>query len=244
MQIDTFNSTVPSTLVQVNSFGVQIFSPLTSGTGLFAELYASALGGPPARNGFFSSLDTAGIRVAAADSGGLVVTNGAVRMAFTSTSKVITLFYDLDVSDGYQWIEYDSFGIAGAGGANGNADWGLADNQQISAFVYGYSQGMTVTTGQMFGDNFMETGGVTPIGGPPTIPNGGFQFAFPTNNPLLAAIVDVTGNFNGVTPTDHRNYNVDVAQDEQGKLSAMGTSDGIIVAGGDTITPDVPMADS
>jgi hypothetical protein len=74
------------------------------------------------------------------------------------------------------------------------------------------------------------SGGTTP---PVIGPTGAFGFSFPTNNPSLTAITDITGNYAGVTPySHHRNYNVDVAQDESGKLTAMGTVSGITNAAG------------
>jgi len=101
--------------------------------------------------------------------------------------------------------------------------------------IYGYSVGMSITSGQMYVDNFAQTGGVLPTGGPPPDPLGNFEFRFPTNNPLLTRIVNVTGNYSGVSQTSsHRNYNFDLAQDETGKLSVMGTIDGIADVNGNT----------
>ena len=68
--------------------------------------------------------------------------------------------------------------------------------------------------------------GGTPV---PVDPTGNFDFSFPTGNPDLTAIADLSGNYQGVTPnTYQRHYNVDVAQDESGKLSVMGTATGIL----------------
>lgn len=65
------------------------------------------------------------------------------------------------------------------------------------------------------------------------IPTGSFPFVFPTNNLSLTAIADISGTYTGKTPTAaQRNYNVDVAQDQDGKVAAMGTVDGIIPKGG------------
>ena len=74
------------------------------------------------------------------------------------------------------------------------------------------------------------SGGATPV----IDPTGAFGFAFPTNNTLLTAITDLSGTYTGTTVyTKHpRQYNVTVAQDESGKLSGMGTVDGIIPKGG------------
>ena len=232
MQIDTFNSTVPNQNFQVNSAGITLLSPLTTSDDIFVELYSSQLGGPPARTGFQSDLTTGGSTVAQVDGGINGITNGAVRLAFNSTTKVITAFYDSNVSNGYQWVQFASFGVAGAGGANGNTNWGLTASDQFSIFVYGFSQGMAINSGQMYLDNFMETGGIAPAGPPSPDPIGSFRFGFPSNNPLLTRIVDLSGNYRGTAP---RNYSIDVAQDETGQLAIMGTMDGVKNANGSPV---------
>jgi CARDB len=181
IQIDTFNGTSP--LLGGNAFGIRILSPhtpspLTLADGVSAELYSSVPRGGPVRREFASYLSSTAGSDGFADSGDIGATNGAVRIAFDSATKVVTVLYDKDVTDGYQWVEYGSFGIAGAGGANGNTNWGLAEGEQFSAFVYAYSRRLgrisgplgRIFSGQMFGDNFMETGGVPP-NGPPNQPN-------------------------------------------------------------------------
>jgi len=67
--------------------------------------------------------------------------------------------------------------------------------------------------------------GGTPL---PVDPTGNFDFSFPTGNPDLTAIANVSGNYEGVTPEKKRHYNVDVAQDESGKLAVMGTATGFL----------------
>ncbi|MCG3149822.1 MAG: hypothetical protein PCFJNLEI_03287 [Verrucomicrobiae bacterium] len=70
-------------------------------------------------------------------------------------------------------------------------------------------------------------------GAAPSAPTGTFGFAFPTNNASLTAIADVTGNYSGAANfTIPRNYNIDVAQDESGKLAYIGTIDGFTPTGG------------
>jgi len=74
------------------------------------------------------------------------------------------------------------------------------------------------------------SGGATP---PAADPTGLFGFSFPTNNALLTAITDLSGTYTGVTvsATHPRHYNVTIAQDESGKLSGMGTVEGIVPGG-------------
>jgi hypothetical protein len=118
--------------------------------------------------------------------------------------------------------------VAGTGGFDGDTDWKLGDDDQFAVWIYGYSSGMIINTSQMVVDNFSETGGAASAGGPTPDPIGNFHFRFPTNNPLVTKIVSIIGNYQGASQSSsHRNYNIDVAQDESGKIIAMGTMDGI-----------------
>ena len=239
LQFDTFNGTVPNQYLQVSSVGLMILSPLTGASSLYVELYASSFAGLPKINGFNATLETASTDIGSADTGDLGATNGAVRMAFNSTNKVVTVYHDANVANGYQWVEFGSFGLAGAGGTTANTDWGLAGTNQFPVYVYGYSAAMTVTNGRMYGDNFRETGGATPTGGPSPVPVGNYTFGFPTNNPLLTAIASITGHYTGqwTVVANSRTYNVDVAQDDSGKVVTMGTLTGISNSrGGSTLT--------
>ena len=86
---------------------------------------------------------------------------GAICIAFNSTTKVFTVYYDIDPGDGYQWTAFGSFGVAGSGGTRGTTNWGLTDNDQFVAQVFGYSEKANrITSGQLYGDNFLETGAV------------------------------------------------------------------------------------
>jgi hypothetical protein len=85
---------------------------------------------------------------------------GAILLSFNAASKVFTVSYDIDPSDGYLWTEFGSFGVAGSGGSSGTRDWGLNDSDQFTAYLFGYSDGVLVTSGEIYGDNFLETGGL------------------------------------------------------------------------------------
>jgi hypothetical protein len=229
LQFDVANTTTPNLNFQVNSMGVLIQPVKYSTNDIFVELYSSSLGGPPARTGFLAELDTGDQTLGSVDKEGAAgVTNGAFRIIFYATNKVFEVYYDVDVSDGYQWVGHASFGVAGTGGVDGDTDWGLGDDDQFAVSIYGYSSGMIITSSQMVVDNFSETGGVVSAGGPTPDPIGNFHFRFPTNNPLVTKIVSIIGNYQGVSQTSsQRSYNIDVAQDESGKITAMGTMDGI-----------------
>ena len=236
IQVDLSNLSHPAGPTQVNSMGLKLLSTRDGTNEVFAELYSSSLGAAAPRTGFLAELDAGDTRVASVDrEGGVGVTNGAMRLAFDSTNRVVTVSYDLDTADGYQWVEQATFGVGGSGGVDGNSDWDLAATDQFSLYLYGYSQSQTLTSGQVFADNFVETGGVAPAGGASPDPLGNFHFAFPTNNPALVRILSVIGNYQGVSPSvPARNYNLDVAEDESGRLTALGTVDGFVDSTGST----------
>src|SRR6185369_526124 len=122
---------------------------------IFVELYNSQLEFPVARKGFDAELETPGMEDVFTDTSDIVMNNaGAVRMAFDSVTKVVTVYW---ATNNHDWTEFGSFGLAGSGGTTGNADWGLAEGDQFRIYVYGYSTFMKVDAGEMYGDNFQTT---------------------------------------------------------------------------------------
>jgi len=235
VQVDCFNNSSPVAPFQVNSMGITLESPLSGDTTLYTELYNSALGiGPTARTGFETRMTVAGISSGSEDSGGLAITSGAVRMRWNSTTKVLTCEYDDDPSDGYQWTYLTTYGLAGSGGTY-NANWGMSATDRFFISLYGYSSAMSVAAGQMHLDNFTETGGTEAGGGTRPEPTGSFPFVFPTGNDLITPILSLTGNYQGTSPVvPQRGYSFDVAQDESGKIMAMGSVDGVQDSSGDS----------
>ena len=234
IQFDTFNGTNPIIAGQVCSMGVTILSPLSGGDYLYHELYrvSHGLGGNGV--GVNTDLNTDDISVAGEDSGDLALDRVALLVRWDSDKKVLNCLYDKNPADGLQWIKLASMGLAGADGTSGNTDWGMAAKDQFFISVYGYSSAMKVNAGEMYLDNFNERGGVTPDQVERPKPTGRFPLEFPKNNPFLTKILSLTGNYRGTFPsTKPRDFNVDVAQDESGKLAVMGTVDGIKDSKGD-----------
>ena len=162
MQIDITNNTQLTKNGQWANLGIGIMSPYTKEDGIFAGLYASTYYGLPVSKGLWAELDAGGIAVASIMTDVPGLTSGAIRFAYASGTKVITVYYDTDPSNGYQWTEYASYGVDGSGGISGNVNWGLTDSDKFRPIVYGYSELVSITSGQLYGDNFQETGGVVP----------------------------------------------------------------------------------
>jgi hypothetical protein len=234
MQLDCHNTSAPVAPFQVNSMGFTLESPLDDHTDVYLEFYNSALGGP-ARTGFNADMQVNDVQLGGGDSGGPQGNDGAIRFHWTASTELLRAYYDLDLSDGYQWVELGTFGLgAGGGGSLTNGNWGMSPTDQFFFSLYGYSSFMSVTAGQMTADNFSETGGIS-SGGTRPEPTGSFDFAFPTANPLLTRIASLIGNYQGISPVAPlRPYNLDVAQDESGKIMAMGTVNGVQDSSGDS----------
>jgi hypothetical protein len=232
VRVDAVNNTEPVPPFQVNSMGIRLLSPLSAGDYLYHEFYNSAIGGP-SRQGANADMVSGGTSAGGADSSELSVDRLGLRMAWNAVTKVLTTSYDTNLANGYQWIELGSFGLAGAGGSDANADWNLAETDRLFLSVYGFSAAMSVSAGEMHLDNFAETGGVDGSSGTRPQPVGNFAFVFPGGNAALTRIVNLTGNYQGISPTPaQRGYTIDAAQDESGKISAMGVVEGIEDADG------------
>ncbi|QJE96195.1 hypothetical protein [Luteolibacter luteus] len=240
VQIDAVNNTAPSPPLQVNSMGIRLLSPHSAGDYLYHEFYNSAIGGP-SRQGANADMTFGGSSLGGADSSELAVDRIGLRMTWDSKTKVLTTYYDTNLANGYQWTILGTFGLEGSGGDDANANWGLAGTDQFFLSVYGFSAFMSVPAGQMHLDNFSETGGVGGSGGTRPQPVGNFPFVFPGGNAALTRILSITGNYQGISPSPgQRAYSIDLAQDESGKVSAMGTMEGILDENGSpTIAMDV-----
>lgn len=157
IQIDLFNNTTGTIDTdQINSFGIKIRNQRDKSDEIYAELYADNFGGAEMFKGFDANLETNNENVGNVDSSTVDVSNGgAVRVTFDSTSKVITVHYDLNPGDGYTWVQLGSFGIGGSGGEDGTTDWGMSSSGKFTLALYGYSSHEKVTTNQIYGDNFI-----------------------------------------------------------------------------------------
>jgi hypothetical protein len=163
-QVDLTNLSVPDENDELTSYGISVFDENDLGSEVFVELYASHFDNPPARNGFYGAISNSGDFVADVDSlaSDQSVTDAAVRITFDADTKVLTLYYDADSTDGYVWTSLASFSVDGNGGVDGNTNWGMTADDRFSLALYGYAEQMAVGAGVVYSDNFQVTGGVTP----------------------------------------------------------------------------------
>lgn len=96
-----------------------------------------------------------------AGSGIIVAPMDAIRLRidYAAQTQVMSTFYDVNPADADEWIPIDSFGVAGAGGADGNTDWALGETdpfviglRAICSFAEGADY-VGIESGQMFIDN-------------------------------------------------------------------------------------------
>jgi hypothetical protein len=141
-QIDLVNFAELTANNQIASFGLFVISSADPADIVTAELYASQLGGPPVRHGFYGQLDANRKVVRAVDTRDLGATNAAVRITFDSPTKILTAHYDADITDGYDWVAFAAFGVggSGSGSADAHADWKMsaADRFNLGYLVLVY----------------------------------------------------------------------------------------------------------
>ena len=164
VQIDATNNTLP-TGNQWSSFGIVVENANNGDDWIEVELAAAS------NQSHFFWAEFWHNHVFVEDAyAGAISTSAPIRVSFDHVTKVVTVSY----FDGAFWNDFGTFGVAGSGGGNGNADWGLTDSDQFIAYIFGYSENMVVGDGELYGDNFQEIGGVPP---PPTelsVPEGTF----------------------------------------------------------------------
>ena len=86
-----------------------------------------------------------------------------------------------------------------------------------------------VATNLPAGDRFYKVFAPGASRHPATDPLGSVQLSFPTGNSFLPHVVSVSGTYPGTTAsTSNRNYSVNVVQDDSGKLTFLGTVDGLL----------------
>ncbi len=152
IQIDVTNTASSPTF---NSFGIVVESARLPDNEIEIELGPSGLFWAEFRGGTLISGDDSALYFG-------LNTHGAVQISFNGMSKVFTVNYDSDPSDGYLWQPFGNFGVASTAVADDVRNWGLNDSDHFVAYVFGYSERISVTSGEMYGDNFQEEGGVPP----------------------------------------------------------------------------------
>jgi hypothetical protein len=162
-RIEIFNSVSPAG-DQAASFGIQIINGSDPDDSIQFEMYDSWIDTPSNQRGFYSELVGNGVTSASVDSDTLHpidITSGTIRLSYDSAAKVITVLFDL-VGGSIDWVELGSFGLAGSGGQSGNVDWQMSAATEFSVAIYGISASpfgnppfLTVSGGQLYGDNFI-----------------------------------------------------------------------------------------
>ncbi len=157
IQIDATNNTYPSDFPEWSSFGINVRSISNPDDEVEVEL--AAFPGSTTRE-FYGEMQSNGTYWDTIL--GTPDTSAPIRIAFNATTKVFTVSGFTNLGDGSRWHDFGSFGVSSMGGGTFNADWGLTDNDMFAAYVFGYSNKMIVNDGEMYGDNFQESGGVEP----------------------------------------------------------------------------------
>jgi hypothetical protein len=106
-----------------------------------------------------------------------------MRIFYESDTAVLTISYDMNVSDGYQWTELSSFGLDGDTDGTYNQDFGITSGTDgaFEVAVYGSTFGIEVASGELYADAFEASQTLT--------------FSAPTPNILPAMIVEFESQF-------------------------------------------------
>ena len=162
----TNNASPPSN--RSASIGIEVFAAFSNfSKSVYLELYSAKEGSLPIERGLESYMVdgdnySGGANVPA-------VASGSVRLTFNAVNKVFTFYRDADgPANGYSWTKHSSYGIAGSGGTNANAAWGLTGSDELMVNLYGFSDQFSVGPGLVHADNFSAASGTSVTTGSPT----------------------------------------------------------------------------
>lgn len=163
--LDVFNNQTPAGFSNA-SIGLTVTSLENADDSIYVELYRS---GPSADgNGFLAALSSAAaggdeVLPYTTPTNHPAVTSGSVRLSYDPVLQIFTAWYDTTgSSDGFQWQVYGSFGVGAlGGGSTRNSPWQLTQNAGFQVSVSGFSEGLTVTSGQVYADNFQTGTGLS-----------------------------------------------------------------------------------
>jgi hypothetical protein len=143
---------------QFPSIGLAVFKDGDHDNRLRCELYTDTRFH---YRGFYLSTWEDGFGEATHDSHELFgLTTGAVRVRFDSTAKLLTVYYDEDSTDGYEWTTFYVVSIGGDSPADTYLDWSMSDTDRFSVSLFG--TGSHITSGLLRADNFETVGGFRP----------------------------------------------------------------------------------
>jgi hypothetical protein len=86
----------------------------------------------------------------------------AIRIAYDSLSKVFTVFYDDNPTDGVQWTQLSTFGVDADTDGAANVDFGLSSGGQFNMYVYARTDNLDADFGQLTLDDFQLVQGRAP----------------------------------------------------------------------------------
>ena len=139
------NSTIPESSKELASVGIEIYQRKNLSNRLATELSCARLEGYFSRT-VFSQLVEFGEKKSSCYSEDLRLTEiTTVKIDYISKNKVFYISYLQDE----KWIKVGSFGIAGSGGENGNAQWKMKNNENLLLYIYGFSTHMNVYEGDI-----------------------------------------------------------------------------------------------
>jgi hypothetical protein len=143
------------------SMGIEVFAAFSNFTkSVYLELYSTKEGSLPVEQGMESYMVDGENYSGGVNVGG--GPEGSVRLTFNAVDKVFTFYRDPDgAANGYTWTKHASYGIAGSGGSNANASWGLSGSDELMVNLYGYSNQFAVPQGTVYADNFSAASGTS-----------------------------------------------------------------------------------
>ena len=139
------NNTIPESSKELASVGIEIYQRKNLSNRFATELSCARLEGYFSRT-VFSQLVEFGEKTSSCFSHDLRLPEiTTVKIDYKADQKVFHIAY----LQNEEWQNVGSFGIAGSGGENGNAQWKMKSNETLLLYIYGFSTNMNVYEGDI-----------------------------------------------------------------------------------------------
>jgi hypothetical protein len=142
------NDTVAESSREAASVGIEIYQQRNLSNRLATELSVARLEGYFSRTVFSQVVENGKKKTECFSADLRLPAETTFKLSYQSSEKVFSVYYQSDETEVLEWVFVGSFGIAGSGGENGNANWRMRSSENFLIYIYGFSKNMKVYEGE------------------------------------------------------------------------------------------------
>lgn len=143
------NDSIAESSNEVASIGIEIYQRNNLSNRLAAELSVARFQGYFSRTVFSQIVESGEKKFDCFSNDLRLPETTKIKLYYNSERKVFSVYYEDLNANTSDWISIGSFGIAGNGGENGNAQWKMRSSENFLLYLYGFSKNMKIYQGDI-----------------------------------------------------------------------------------------------